>query len=276
MLLRPSRATNQNAAYCLALAAEQTGVVVHAVCVMSNHWHGVVSDPEARLPEFLEVFHRLLAKVQNASIGRWENLWSSDKPHVLELTDEQTVLEKMAYTLANPTLARLVKSPAEWPGLISLRLGERLEIEMPDVYFDENGDLPDTAQLHIQRPPIYPKRTDAELQGLLDAAISKVVKSTKDDVRAHGGSFLGRTEVLRQRFEALPRTEASRRSPTPRVAGKSTELRRAALTAIRQFIGAYRASRNDWRNGNRSVIFPAGTYALRLFAGVQCQPPAPA
>ena len=122
-LLRPSRTTNQNAEYCLALAAERTGVLLHAVCVMSNHWHGVMTDPEGRLPEFLETFHKLLAKAQNASLGRWENLWSSDKTSVVLLASESDVLDKMAYTLANPTVAGLVKSPDEWPGVISHRFG---------------------------------------------------------------------------------------------------------------------------------------------------------
>lgn len=276
MLLRPSRVTNQNAAYCLALAAEKTGVLIHAVCVMSNHWHGVVTDPEARLPEFLEAFHRLLAKVQNAAIGRWENLWSSDKPHILELADEQTILEKMAYTLANPTLARLVKSPAEWPGLISRRIREKWVVEMPDIYFDEDGDLPESAELRVQPPPIHVERSEAELQRALDTAVSKLVKRTQDEVREQGSSFLGRANVLRQSFDTTPNSEAPRRNFTPRVAGKSPEVRELALTALAKFIGSYRATRNDWQNGNRSAIFPAGTYALRLFAGVQCYPPAPA
>lgn len=106
-LLRPSRRTNQLVRYCLAVAAHKTRVQLHAVCFMSNHWHGVVTDPFARLPEFLEHFHRLLAKAQNASLGRWENLWSSDKTSVVLLVSDQDVLEKMAYTMANLLKAAL-------------------------------------------------------------------------------------------------------------------------------------------------------------------------
>jgi len=120
----------------LALAAERTGIQLHAVCFMSNHWHGVLTDPEARLPEFLEVFHKLVAKSQNASLGRWENLWASDKTSVVQLVADNDVLEKMAYTLANPTVAGLVKAPNDWPGVISKHFGEEREIEMPDHFFD--------------------------------------------------------------------------------------------------------------------------------------------
>jgi len=57
-MLKPSARTNELVRYCLALAAKQTDVLLHAVCFLSNHWHGVVTDPLARLPEFLERFHR--------------------------------------------------------------------------------------------------------------------------------------------------------------------------------------------------------------------------
>jgi hypothetical protein len=29
--------------------------LLHALCVMFNHWHGVVADRDARLHEFLEI-----------------------------------------------------------------------------------------------------------------------------------------------------------------------------------------------------------------------------
>ncbi len=107
-LLRPSELTNQIFAYCLALAAAQTGVAVHAFCVLSDHWHGILSDPEGRAPEFLEIAHKLMAKCINASLGRWENLWSSEQPSIVCLEDDEALLEKIVYTLCNPTAAGLV------------------------------------------------------------------------------------------------------------------------------------------------------------------------
>jgi putative transposase len=87
--------------------------------------YALVTDPFARLPEFLEHFHRLLAKAQNASLGRWEKLWSSDKTSVVLLVSDEDVLEKMAYTITNPTAAGLVRSPLEWPGVMTTRIDER-------------------------------------------------------------------------------------------------------------------------------------------------------
>ncbi len=57
--------------YCVALAAERHGILVHAVTCMSNHWHAVVTDPHGRIPEFSRDVHSLSARALNAHLGRW-------------------------------------------------------------------------------------------------------------------------------------------------------------------------------------------------------------
>ena len=275
-LLRPSRVTNQNIQYCLALAAEHTGVLLHAVCFMSNHWHGVLTDPDARLPEFLEIFHKLVAKSQNASLGRWENLWSSDKTSVVLLVSERDVLEKLAYALANPTVAGLVKSPLDWPGVITHRFGEEREVEMPDDFFDHEGPLPEALTLRFVRPRIFLDMSDVELQAQLNAEVAKRVKRAREDMTLRGLPFVGRDAVLRQRFTATPKTPAPRRNPSPRIAAKSTPERVHAIRRMLAFVREYRAAWHDWRNGNRAAVFPIGTYALRIHARVACAPAVPA
>jgi REP element-mobilizing transposase RayT len=49
-LLRPDDALNNAFLYCLARAADTYGVEVHAFCVMSNHYHLVLTDPQGVLP----------------------------------------------------------------------------------------------------------------------------------------------------------------------------------------------------------------------------------
>jgi len=139
-LLTPCPRTNQIIRYALAYAAKVTGVQLHAVCFMSNHWHGIVSDPGACLPKFLEHFHRLIAKAQNAWLHRRENFWSSERASVVHLETDSDVLSKMAYVIANPIAARLVERLEDWPGLVAYWSHERTEVPMPDVFFDHSGD----------------------------------------------------------------------------------------------------------------------------------------
>jgi REP element-mobilizing transposase RayT len=96
-LLRPSALVNQTFTYCLAYAASQTGVLVHAYCALSNHFHAVVTDPDARLPEFMACLDKLVSKCVNASLGRWESLWSSDHYSAPELIEPEDVFDKLVY-----------------------------------------------------------------------------------------------------------------------------------------------------------------------------------
>jgi hypothetical protein len=269
-LLRPSSLTNQVFTYCLAVAAEETGVQIHGVAVLSNHWHGVVSDPLGTLPEFLALLHKLVAKALNALLGRWENFWSSDKTSVVRLVDEHEVLDKMAYVQANPTTAGLVKSPDLWPGLLSRHVGETLEVEMPDVFFDDEGQLPHEATLQLVRPPIYRELDTRELDALLVQEVGKRVRRARGEMRQVGKSFLGPKTVLRQATSAQPKTPEPRRNLSPRIACKSTEHRVRALNDLKRFLGRYREAWARWRNGDRQVEFPFGTYAMRLRDGVRC------
>jgi REP element-mobilizing transposase RayT len=276
-LLKPSRRTNQLVRYCLADAARHSGVLIHAVCFMSNHWHGVVTDPFARLPEFLERFHRLFARAQNSTLGRWENLWSSDKPSVIALGSNEDVLDKMAYTAANPTAAGLVRSPREWPGVISLRLAERLVIDKPDIsFFDAEGHLPDQVTLDIVRPPIYQHLDDANLAKHLAHAIERHVRVARQTLTAQGRKFIGAKAVLQQPFDATPQSTEPRRNPSPRIAAKHTPERVGAIQDMLDFVRRYRTAWHAWRSGARDTLFPPGTYALRIYARVACAPACPA
>jgi putative transposase len=274
-LLKPSRRTNQLVRYCLAVAASKTGVLLHAVCFMSNHWHGVVSDPYARLPEFLEHFHRLFAKAQNASLGRWENLWSSDKTSVVLLVSDDDVLQKMAYTIANPTAAGLVRSPREWPGVVTTCIGERCSVDMPDVFFDPEGALPETVELEFVRPPIYPQLEQAELGRHLATAVHRHVREARGSMARQGRKFLGAKAVHQQPFDAVPKTTEPRRNPNPRIAAAQPAERVQAIRNLLAFLRNYRTAWHAWRHGKRDQVFPAGTYALRIYARVACAPACP-
>ena len=275
-LLKPSRRTNQLVRYCLADAARHTGVLLHAVCFMSNHWHGVVTDPFARLPEFLERFHRLFARAQNASLGRWENLWSSDKPSVVALVSDADVLQKMAYVIANPTAAGLVRAPSEWPGVISLNVAESVRVERPDFFFDPGGGMPEHLTLNIVRPPIYVQLDDTTLARHLTLAVQRQVTEARDALRDTGRNFLGTKGVLQQSFDAVPRSSELRRNPKPRLAARHATERVQGIQDLLDFVRRYRAAWHAWRAGRRETVFPIGTYALRIHARVACAPACPA
>ena len=60
-LFRPDSAIRQLYLYTLASCAQQFGILVHAVTLMSTHEHLIVTDPQGRYPDFLRRLHRLVS-----------------------------------------------------------------------------------------------------------------------------------------------------------------------------------------------------------------------
>src|ERR1041384_5872522 len=144
-LLRPDDATNNAFLYCLIHAALRCEVDVLLPCAMSNHYHVVVYDRLGRYPEFIEHFHKLLARSQNALRGRWENFWSSEQTCVVRLIDRDAVLDKLTYTATNPVQDHLVDRVHHWPGvngLAALLAGRCLRARRPRPLFPAHGPTP--------------------------------------------------------------------------------------------------------------------------------------
>jgi REP element-mobilizing transposase RayT len=117
-LLRPDRETNNAFTYCLLEAALRCEVEVLLTCAMSNHHHTVIYDRWGRYPEFVEHFHKMFARSQNALRGRRENLWPSDQVCVVKLVDRDAVMDKLIYTATNPVADHLVDRVHHWPGSV--------------------------------------------------------------------------------------------------------------------------------------------------------------
>jgi hypothetical protein len=236
----------------------------------ANHHHTIVVDVEGRMPEFLEGFHKLLAKHQNALRGRWENFWASEPSSVVELLEPEDVLAKLTYTLTNPVKDHLVVRADQWPGASSLRAnldGRTLHASRPIHFFRKDGDLPDLVSFGCIRPPGFKDSDQRAWRSLLEERVAAVEEIAAQERRAAGTKVLGRAQVLRQRPTERPGSHEPRRQPSPRVAGLNKWARIEALQRNKSFLAAYRVARDLWRAG-LDALFPAGTYWLRRFASV--------
>lgn len=250
----------------MAWAAELTGVQLHAICVMSNHLHAVVTDPDGQLPEFMRIAHVYIAKCINASYGRWENLWASEAPSAVRLEDDHDVLDKVSYCLANPVLAGLVRHGREWPGLRSSPrdlAGTSRVVRRPAVFFRAGDTVPDRVRLRFVRPGIYAELSDAQLAERAQRAVHARERDARRDHTQAGRSMLGVQGVLTQRPSDSPRIPAPHRGIAPRVAAKNKWYRLEAFRRLRSFLDAYRSAYDLFRSGLYDVIFPLGTYAMR-------------
>jgi REP element-mobilizing transposase RayT len=273
-LLRPDDTTTGIFLYGLAEAAQRFGIEVIAWYAASNHYHAVVHDPRGELPGFLERFHKFCAKALNVRWKRWENVWASEPTCAVRLVEEQDVLEKVVYALVNPVADRLVDRVFDWPGANSLRRMGRpaLTIPRPKLFFRKTGPMPRVVKLIARTPREW--RGDA--QSWVDrvhAEVAEVEHSVRKERLENGTRVVGRQRVLAASAFDRPTTHEPRRNRRPHVACRNIERRIRELAALRAFRAAYARARRRYADGERRVVFPAGTFFLRVVYGVCCSSP---
>jgi putative transposase len=268
LLLRPSATTNEIFLYVLAIAARRFGIRLHAFCVLSNHFHIVLTDPDARLPAFEQYLDSLVARAVNASLGRWESFWAPSSYSAVALTTPHDVVGKAAYVLANPVAAGLVRRGKQWPGVWSdpaLIGRERVIVHRPGTFFRRNGYLPESTGLELTAPPGF------ESPDVFRAQLSAALLEREEHHASEGRRFVGAARVRGQSPFARPATGEPRRELNPRVAAQDKWKRIEMLERLATFVADYRHAWRAWTSGLRDTVFPAGTYGMRVAHGVCCR-----
>ncbi|SRR6266542_546741 len=272
-LLRPCAMTNSVFSYLLAVASRRYGIRIHAACVLSNHFHLVVTDPDACLPAFEQYLDSLVARALNASLGRWESFWAPSSYSAVALPCPEDVVAKAAYALANPVAAGLVRRGHDWPGLWShpeqIDRGP-IRIARPD-FFRAAGPMPETADLEITTPPGF--ETPEHFRERLIAALAVLEERAAINLASNGQVFLGIARVLAESPNTRPAAAEPRRQLSPRVSGRDKWKRIEALSRLKDFLTSYRLALQALRDGVRDVTFPSGTYWLRVAFGVRVGAP---
>jgi REP element-mobilizing transposase RayT len=272
--LRPDEDTNNAFTYCLALAAIRAKVQVTFCVAMSNHHHTGIHDPEGNFPIFTEHFHGLLARCQNAHLGRFENFWSSEPTSVVHLVEPNDILDKMTYAFTNPTAADLVDSVEEWPGVATLHAtlsGGHITATRPKHFFRDDGEMPEVVSLPIARPCGFDNLGQEEWANLVTERVRAKEADHRQRRVANGIAVLGRAGVLRQDPLDCPSSHVPRFQMGPQVAAKNKWARMEAFKRNRSFIERYRDAFLGHVAGLANVVFPFGTYWMRKFAKVACE-----
>lgn len=226
---------------------------------MSNHHHLVITDPRGVLPDFLRELHRTTAKALNVLHGESENLWAAEPCSAVRLGNDEDIVDKIAYVVANPVAAGLVQQPEDWPGLA--RWGESLtQVKRPGAYFSRDGDSPERIVLRVCSPEGISDRWKAKLRRAIRAKVS----DARDRLRIAGRRFVGRIGVL-GRSHAERAHSFEEKSISPTVAAADPATREHMLDTIRAFRIAYSRALEKWREGVRNAVFPFGTWWMRVY-----------
>ena len=278
-LLRPDHELTEAFLYCLAVAAEKFGVVVHAGCLMSTHMHLVFTDPRGVYPDFLQYLNRIFANVTKVLRGWGHEVFDAAGPSVVILRTPEAVVDKCAYTIANPVACGAVKSHRDWPGFFTRveDMGKlRRIVRRPARYFSPTGEMPETAELRIELcEMLVETHGEAASRRLVADALEAQEKAARAEVRARGHAFLGARRVRKaspyKRAKAYEVFGALDPNWATKGGGKEAYLEEAER--YRTFQADYRRAWDRWASGDRDVIFPFGTWVMRVRHGARCAEP---
>ena len=248
---------------------------LYAVCWMSNHYHAVLLDKRGSICDFNRELHSVVARYVNHMYGERGSLWSEHQTSRVAPQTPDDLLEQIAYTMANPVAAFLVRFGHSWPGLRRCWPAPAKRFKKPPGFFsakDDDDDWPDEIELSFSRPSGYDHLSDTELDALIKAQIKRHEDNARHRADAEGSRFLGRRRVLAQKRWHAP-TTSENAGISPKIACKDPELRAQALQRDRDWYNAYCDARDRFNRGERTVTFPYGTHKMHVLHRVNVHPP---
>ncbi len=181
----------------------------------------------------------------------------------MQLADDEDIIDKIAYVAANPVAAGLVAQPEDWPGLLIWN-DRTVVATKPPVYFRKLGDCPDSVSLRVVSPPWKHARSP---RARVQAAVAYKVVQAHRKVRASGRGFVGQAAVRTGSFVKRAVSFEPKRVVIPTVAAKNPKARKALLAIQTAFRATYRRALDAWKSGVRDIVFPPGTWWMRVHHG---------
>jgi hypothetical protein len=251
---------------------------LHAFAFLSNHWHAMLSTLDgAQLADFMGFVNGNLAK-ELGSVHGWKGKLWGRRTRPIPILDEDAMIARLRYILAQGVKEGLVERPEQWPGATSTPwlLGDKLvgtwicrDEETRALRRSSNPDPSRyTYEYEVRMSPLpcWASLSRQEIAARTRALIDDVVT----EARATRGAVLGVEAVLRQDPHAMPREP--KRGPAPICHAASHSVRVAFAAAYRAFIAAFRAAADIVRGirSTRTATFPPGSFPC---AAIHIQPP---
>jgi len=272
LLLRPSPILRDLTLGILARAARLYPVEIHAFAFLSNHFHLLLSVPDARrLAAFMAYLNSNLAREAGRLIRWREKFWGRRYQAILVSHEEASQVARLRYILSHGAKEGLVRSPAEWPGAHAARfllaqepisgrwINHTLEYRACRKGIRlEPSDLAETEILGLSPLPCWSHLTADQLRARIADLLSEIEAESDRRIRETGRPVAGRRAIERQD----PHFEPNRikKGPAPLIHAFTREVRRQARESYALFVSAFRQAADSLRRGNAETPFPDGCF----------------
>ncbi|MBW2599371.1 MAG: transposase [Deltaproteobacteria bacterium] len=214
----------------LSDVVDRYGWIIHAYCLMTNHYHLLVETPQANLSAGMRQLNGVFTQKINLRYQRSGHLFQGRYKAFL-VEKESYLLELSRYIVLNPVRAGLVSSPDKWPWS-SLMATAGYEMKPGFLHTDWLLGLFDSSKPEAAKQYIHFVEEGLTCESPLKKAKGGFILGREGFVRK-AGDLIDKPEteetIKRERYAARPSLEVKGRRRLYRVtlfAGKQDSLRK--------------------------------------------------
>ena len=270
-LLRPSQELNAIVAGCLSRAQKITGASVHAVAVMSNHFHILATfDTVQQMARFMCHLKTNLSK-EIRRLHSWEGqVFKGRYKHVPLSNEAEIQVQRLRYILQQGAKEGLVLSTKYWPGVHCAKALDNDEpirgvwINRTEYYkARQRGENVSEAQfteeeeLHLVPLPCWNEVSPKLRQEWISDLIQEIESEAADMHRRRGTVPLGVQAICDQ----APQDLATRLEKRVKPNFHATQAAyKTLMEGFREFTKAYRTAAEHLATGHQEAQFPENCY----------------
>jgi putative transposase len=175
----------------LADVVERYRWLLHAYCLMGNHYHLLIETPQANLSRGMRQLNGVYTQKYNRRHNRVGHLFQGRyKAFVVE--KDAYLLELSRYIALNPVRAKLVSSPEDWPW---------------SSYGATAGMKPQESFLHTDRLLGVFSPSKVQARGLYTTFMKEGLDRESPLKEARGGLILGRGDFIEKVHKLIEESE---------------------------------------------------------------------
>ncbi len=260
----------------LGRAQRLHGVRIFGFACVSNHFHALLEVADAQqLSRFMNCFLSKLAREAGRLYDWKEKVFPKRYQAIPVTAEDQAQAARLKYLLAHGVKEGLVERLEEWPGahcVQALLTGEPLEglwhERKQETRARNRGQQIEPGQFETPETvtfsplPCWQHLPPEEQRQRVAHLVEEIETEAAAERKRTGKPVLGVAAILAQDPHDHP--ERPKKSPAPFVHAATKAARLACREAYALFVAAYREAAEKLRMGNRTVLFPIGSFPPAL------------
>jgi REP element-mobilizing transposase RayT len=260
----------------LGRAQRLHGVRIFGFACLSNHFHLLAEvDDAEQLSRFMNCFLSKLAREVGRLYNWKEKVFPRRYQSIPVTGEDRAQIDRLKYLLAHSVKEGLVERLEEWPGahcVHSLLTGEPLEgiwhERKQETRARNRGKKVEPGQFETRETvtfdplPCWQHLAPQEQRRRVARLVEEIEAEGAAERKRTGKPVLGVAAILAQDPHDHP--ERPKKSPAPFVHAATKAARLAFREAYALFVAAYREAAAKLRKGDRTAVFPLGSFPPAL------------